>query len=150
MAAKLEKMKENVDETLEGLEDVSDDLNELKGFLSEALGDVPFKCAVILVVFFSFIYIFYGVVFANRISDIINSDCYCDPTDRVFYRTVILMSIVFWVCFLSGYAIYTTFGHGHCIRHNEVKLDRCDATTKKGFTDLYDFVKKQEKIIKLS
>lgn len=97
---------------------------ELKGLLSETLGDLPFKFAIVVVVFFSFLYTFYDAYFANRISNVIKNDCHCDHADRAFYRTVVLISIVLWVCFLFGYAVISTFGHGHFLHHSEAKVNR--------------------------
>ena len=131
------------------LDDFSKQLNELKGILGEALGDVPFKCAILLVVLFNLLYTLYHTFFATRTDDVIENDCYCDSTDRAFYRTITLISIIFWVCFLSIYAFISTFGHGHFTRYNEATLqnsrDVVPASADQEFSQLYDMVSNQEK-----
>ena len=84
----------------DGLDDIGDQLNELKGILSESLGDFPFKCAIIVVVLFNLLYTFYGGYFAARTDNAIESDCYCDPGDKIFYRTLMLVFTISWVCIL--------------------------------------------------
>ena len=75
----------------------------------------------------------------------IESDCYCDPSDRAFYRTITLSSIIIWICILCGYAVISTFGHGHFIRFNEAKQDKRDKAAEKTFSNLSDMVETHEK-----
>ena len=132
------------------LDDFSKQLNELKGILGEALGDVPFKCAILVVVLFNLLYTLYHTFLATRTDNVIENDCYCDSTDRVFYRTITLISIIFWVCFLFIYALISTFGHGHFTRYNEAatrqnSLYGVSASANRAFSELFDMVTEQEK-----
>ena len=126
----------------ETFDDVGGQLQELKGILSEALGDLPFKLAIVLIVLFNLIYTFYHAFFTTRIDNVIESDCYCDPIDRAFYRTLILVSTMIWICILSGYALISTLGHGHFIRFNEAKRNKA---AEKIFSNLTDIVATYEK-----
>ena len=125
------------------LDDAGDQLSQLKGFLSEILGDLPFKCAIVFIIFFNFlIRTSYDAFFATRLSDMTVSDCYCDATDRVFYRIVILVSISLWVCFLIVYEAKSSFRHLHlfcsarqCKNHEIEQI----------FAELLESVKKHEK-----
>ena len=47
-------------------DDLGDKVNELKGVLNETLGDLPFKCAIILVAFLNFLYTFYETFFHHH------------------------------------------------------------------------------------
>ena len=132
------------------LDDFSKQLNELKGILGEALGDVPFKCAILVVVLFNLLYTLYHTFLATRTDNVIENDCYCDSTDRVFYRTITLISIIFWVCFLFIYAFISTFGHGHFTRYNEAATQQnsrngVSASENQAFSELFDMVTEQEK-----
>ena len=52
----------DVEETFEEtLEDADAEIHELKGILTEALGDMPFKVAIGFIVIFDFLYTSYGV-----------------------------------------------------------------------------------------
>lgn len=142
----IEGIAQDVESTFESsLDDLSDQLHELKGILSESLGDFPFKVAILIVVVFNLLYTFYHAFLATRIDDIIENDCYCDPIDRAFYRTIIIVFISFWVCFLFGYGVKSTFGHRHFTRHNKAKEIKRDDRAEKAFTKLFDKVTKQEK-----
>ena len=56
----IKEFKDELEANLEeNLDDVSEQFQELKGILSESLGDLPFKCAILLIVFFNLIYTFY-------------------------------------------------------------------------------------------
>ena len=128
----------------ETLDDVSGQ-QELKGILIESLGDFPFKCAILLIVFFNLIYTFYHAFFATRIDYVIESDCYCDPTDRAFYIAITLSSVIIWICILCGYAVISTFGHGHFIRFNEAKQNKHDKSVGEKNSELSDKVTAYEK-----
>ena len=124
-------------------------VNELRGFLNETLGNLPFIFAIILLVVFNLIYTLYDAYFSARISNTIRSNCYCDPTDRVFYRTVMMISIIFWILFLFLYGVYSTFGHKHCIGHNKAKANNVDSEIAKLFSETLDLLKKNEIKFKL-
>ena len=130
-------------------DDLGDQVNELRGFLNETLGNLPFVFAIVLVVVFNLIYTFYDAYFSARISNIIRSNCYCDPTDRVFYRTVWMISIILWIIFLFIYGAFTTFGHKHCIGHSLARTSNHDSEIAKMFADTLDVLKKNEKKFKL-
>ena len=147
----IHKLAEDIQEDFSDsvLDDFSKQLNELKGILGEALGDVPFKCAILVVVLFNLLYTLYHTFLATRTDNVIENDCYCDSTDRVFYRTITLISIIFWVCFLSIYAFISTFGHGHFTRYNEATQQNSpDVPASEDqdyeFSELFDMVTKQE------
>ena len=105
-------------------DDLGSKVNELKGFLNETLGDLPFKCAIILVVFLNVLYTFYETFFsATALNSEVRSDCYCDTTDKVFYRAVLIVSMILWISFLIVNASYSTFRHVNCFTHNEARLN---------------------------
>lgn len=110
----------------EALNDVGGDLNELKGILSEALGDLPFKIALIFIVLYNFLYTLYGSYFGTNVSHMIESDCYCNRSDRLFYRIITIGFSTAWIIFLVTYGIYTTLFHSHIVRG----LLRADDVTK--------------------
>lgn len=142
---RIEELHKDVEETLEGSADeFSEQLHDLKGILSESLGDFPFKVAIAIIVLFNFLYTFYQAYLATRIDDIIENDCYCDPTDRVFYRTITLTFISSWLCFLFGYGFKYTFGHGHFTCYNIAKKNKRDGATEKAYLELLDMVTTQE------
>ena len=146
----LKEFVSEVQDTFESsFDDVSENLHELKGILSETLGDLPFKCAVLVIVLFNLIYIFYDAFLSTRIHNVAASDCYCDPNDETFYRTIVLISVVFWICFLSVYALISTFGHGHFIRFNKAKENPLDANNASTFRKLFNLATKQEKSFRL-
>ena len=99
----------------EALNDIGGDLNELRGILSEALGDLPFKTAIGFVVLFNFLYILYGAYFGANHFNVIESDCYCNNGDRVFYRIITFGFSTAWILFLVVYATYTTLFHNHIV-----------------------------------
>jgi len=135
------KIKMNLEDELD---DAGDQLSQLKGFLSEILGDLPFKCAIVFIIFFNFSYTFYDAFFAARLSGIIESDCYCDPTDRAFYRIVTLVSMSLWVSFLIVYGAKSTCKYGHLIRHKSAKQCK-HHEIEQIFSELLESVKKHEK-----
>ena len=92
------------------VDDLGDEISELKGILNETLGDLPFKFAIVIVVFLNFLYTSYGVFFAARISDMITDECYCHHTDKIFYITVMLLSTAAWFSFLFIYRVLSTCG----------------------------------------
>ena len=55
------------------------------------------------------------------------NECYCDPTDRTFYRTVMMFSTISWTSFLSIYIIYCTCGLKRiivdCTRQHKIKTN---------------------------
>ena len=51
----------------ETLEDVGNEIQELKGILTEALGDVPFKVAVGFIIAFNFLYTSYAAFFGTTL-----------------------------------------------------------------------------------
>ena len=82
-------------------DDLGDKVKQLKGVLNETPGDLPFKCAIILVVFLNVLYTFYETFFSTTaLNNEVRWDCYCDPTDKVFYRAVLIVSIFLWIFFL--------------------------------------------------
>lgn len=144
----IEELKHDVEENLEGsIDEFSDQLQDLKGILSETLGDLPFKFAILVIMApFNLLYTFYQAFLATRVYDNTEIDCYCDHTDRVFYRTITLVFISFWVCFLFGYGVKSTFGHKHFTRYNKEKKNKRDSTVENDFLELLDMVTKQERI----
>ena len=57
---KLEDITNGIHSNLvDNADDLGDQISELKGFLSETLGDLPFKVAIIIVVLFNFLYTCY-------------------------------------------------------------------------------------------
>ena len=128
-------------------DDLGDMVNELKGFLNETLGDLPFKFAITLVVFLNFLYTFYEAFFSTSIlNDEVKGDCYCDPTDRAFYRTVLFLSMVFWISFLIINALYCIFRHINC--HKEARLNSDRSKKISLITDTLDALKKNERKLK--
>ena len=137
-----EKVKEDL---ADSVDDFSEQLHELKGILSEALGDLPFKVAIIIVVVFNLLYTLYRSFLATRTDNVIESDCYCNPTDRTFYRTIMLVSMIFWIIFLFAYAFKSTFGHGHFTRYNQAKQNTQETSEDQAFSELFDIVTQQER-----
>ena len=133
------------------VDDTNDQINELKGVLNETLGGLPFKFAILFIVFLNFLYTSYDAFFATRITSMITNECYCDPTDRTFYRIVTMLSMVFWISFLFIYGVYSTCGCKHlvCPCHNQTKADlETDKYVSKVHEDLVkllDVLKKSEK-----
>jgi len=95
---------EAIEDALGGVGDF-DDIHSLKGILSEALGDTLFKVALVVVVTFNFAYTFYNA-FGEKHSDenfILETQCDCEPSDRRFYSTITIGTVVLWVIFLLIY-----------------------------------------------
>lgn len=105
----------------DNLDDVSQGTT-LTGFLNDTLGDICFYLAIVNVIVFYFSYIFYDAFFATRESSIIKSDCYCDPTDRKFYRIAMVVSIIIWIILLFVYVIICIYTQLQA----EDKLNDCD------------------------
>lgn len=114
-----------IDEAFEEtLEDVGNEIQELKGILNEALGDVPFKVAVGFIIAFNFLYTSYAAFFGTTLGDasLIDDECYCSSVDRVFYRTITFGFSFVWVVFLIGYAVrHMTCNYSHCHCYNSTK-----------------------------
>ena len=144
----IEELKHDVGENLEGsIDEFSDQLQDLKGILSETLGDLSFKFAILVIMApFNVLYTFYQAFLTTRIDDNTENDCYSDQTDRIFYKTITLVFISFWVCFLFGYGVKSTFGHRHFTGYNKKKKNKCDSAVENDFLELLDMVTKQEKI----
>ena len=53
LAELLHKIQSNL---VDDVDDLDDQISELKGVLNETLGDLPFKFAILLVVFLNFVY----------------------------------------------------------------------------------------------
>ena len=139
----LHKIQSNL---LDDVDDLDDQISELKGLLNETLGDLPFKFAIVIVVFLNFLYTSYDAFFAIRIGDIVANDCYCHPTDRIFHRTIFLLSTVLWTLFLVGYLVYSTCGRKHIVcthRHKPMIADG-DVVYKLVYS-LLDVIKNREK-----
>ena len=134
---------------LDDANDLGDQVNELRGFLNETLGNLPFIFAIMLVVIINLIYTSYEAYFSTSISNTIKSNCYCDPTDRVFYRTVMMVSIISWILFLCFYGLYSTFGHKHWICHNKTKAGNWDHEIANLFEETLNLLKKNESKFKL-
>ena len=121
----LHKIQSNL---LDDVDDLDDQISELKGILNETLGDLPFKFAIIIVVFLNFLYTSYDAFFAARIGDMITDECYCDPTDQTFYRAVMFLSTGAWILFLFIYGGLSTCGRKYvvcsCTHHHEVLKSR--------------------------
>ena len=138
------------------VDDINDQISELKGVLNETLGGLPFKFAILLVVFLNFLYTSYDAFFATRITSMITNECYCDPTDRTFYRIVMMLSMVFWISFLFIYGVYSTCGRKYivCACHNEMKTDletdKYVSKTHKDLVKLLDVLKKTRRNFKHS
>ena len=128
-----------------------DQFRELKGVLNETLGGPPFKIAIVLVVFLNFLYTFYDAFFAARITSMITSECYCDPTDKIFYRAFMMSSMIFWASFLIAYGLYYTCGRKYLVFacHNKINTDlETDKYVNKTHEDLVkllDVLEKKEK-----
>ena len=117
----LDKVQTNL---LDDVDDLDDQISELKGILNETLGDLPFKFAIVIVVFLNFLYTSYDAFFAARIGDMITDECYCDPTDQTFYRAVMFLSTAAWISFLFIYGVLSTCGRKYvvcsCNHHHEI------------------------------
>ena len=144
----LQKIQHNL---VHDVDDFDDQLRQLRGVLNETLGGLPFKIAIVLVVFLNFLYTFYDAFFATRITSMITSECYCDLTDKIFYRTVMMSSVIFWILFLFVYGAYYTCGRQHvvCACHNEIntdlKTDKYVSKTHEDLVKLLDVLEKKEK-----
>ena len=103
MAGEIEKSVQEIDDVVS---DATGDINELKGILSEALGGLPFKVGIIIVVLYQISYLTYKAFFETRLDIIIQDDCYCDQRDQIVYRTITFAFMSVWLLFLSSYAIY--------------------------------------------
>ena len=102
-----------------------DDIDSLKGILSEALGDTPFKVALVVVVTFNFAYTFYNA-FGEKHTDesfVLSTQCSCDPSDRRFYSIITVGTAVIWAIFLFIYGGFKTF-------HSCCKLDDDEGTSR--------------------
>ena len=148
LAELLYKIQSNL---VDDVDDLDDQISELKGVLNEALGDLPFKFAILLVVFLNFLYTSYDAFFATgRITvTTIPNECYCDPVDRTFYRTVMMLSTIFWTLFLYIYILYSTCGLKRilvvCTQH---KLKTGDSRVRDDLVKLIDVLEKKEKKFK--
>ena len=142
----LHKIQSNL---IDDVDDLGDEISELKGILNETLGDLPFKFAIVIVVFLNFLYTSYDAFFAARIGDMITDECYCDPTDKTFYRTVMFLSTAAWILFLFIYGVISTCGRKHvlCIgRHHEpIKADKYACKIREDLQKLLDVLKKRER-----
>ena len=148
----LQKIQSNL---LDGADDLDDQISELKGLLNETLGDqkkkkkkkgdLPFKFAIVIVVFLNFLYTSYDAFLAIRIGDIVTNDCYCHPTDRIFHRTVFLLSIILWTLFLVGYLVYSTCGRKRIVCSRRRKPTDTEGDVYKLIHSLLDLIKEREK-----
>ena len=144
----LHKIQSNL---VDDVDDFNDHISDLKGILNETLGGLPFKFAILLVVFLNFLYTSYDAFFATRITSMITNECYCDPTDRNFYRIVMMVSMIFWISFLFIYGVYSTCGRHRivCAYHNETKTgletDKYVSKTHEDLVKLLDVLKRNEK-----
>ena len=149
----LHKIQSNL---VDDVDDSDDHISELKGILNETLGDLPFKFAILLVVFLNFLYTSYDAFFATgRITmTTIPNECYCDPVDRIFYRTVMMLSTIFWTLFLSTYIICSICGHKRrilvvCPRQHKLKTgDSYVCEVRDDLVKLIDVLGKKEKKFK--
>jgi len=96
------------------MEDVTNDIDELKGILSEALGGIPFNVGIFLIVLYNMSYLFYKAFFETRVDEIIQDDCYCDQSDRIVYRVMTFMIMGTWILFPFGYAFSRVFSCCTC------------------------------------
>ena len=119
---KLEDIGDKLEEAFDDALDVGHDLSELRGILSSSLGDLPFAVAIVVVVAFSFVYTLYGAFFVTIRGNVIESDCYCDANDRLFYRFITFGFTSVWIFFLLAYGVYSTFFHSH-VSSRDKKLD---------------------------
>ena len=93
---------EAIEDALGGAGDF-DDIHSLKGILSEALGDTLFKVALVVVVIFNFAYTFYNAFGEIHSDENSIQACDCKPSDRRFYSTITIGTVVVWVIFLLIY-----------------------------------------------
>ena len=79
------------------------------------------------------------------------NECYCDPTDRTFYRTVMMLSTIFWTFFLSFYIVYSTCGLKRiivdCTRQHKIKTNSLYAVCeiREDLVKLINVLEKREK-----
>ena len=145
LAELLHKIQSNL---IDDVDDLGDEISELKGILNETLGDLPFKFAIVIVVFLNFLYTSYDAFFAARIGDgMITDECYCHHTDKTFYRTVMLLSTATWFSFLFIYGVLSTCGRKYvvCTRQHEIKADKYACKIREDLLELLDVLKKRER-----
>ena len=77
----------------------------------------------------------------------ITDECYCDPTDKTFYRTVMLLSTATWFSFLFIYGVLSTCGRKYvvCTRQHEIKADKYACKIREDLLELLDVLKKRER-----
>ena len=144
LAELLDKIQSNL---IDDVDDLGDKISELKGILNETLGDSPFKFAIVIVVFLTFLYTSYGAFFAARTGDMITDECYCHPTDQTFYRAVMLLSTGAWILFLIIYGVFSTCGRKYlvCIHQHEIPANRHVRKIHSDLLELLGVLKKRER-----
>jgi len=109
--------KSGIQDVKDGMDDVTSGIDELKGILFEALGGLPFKIGVFLVVFYNMLYLFYKAFFVTRVDEIIQDDCYCDQRDEIIYRLMTFIIMGAWILFLIVYAFFEAFSFSCSCRY---------------------------------
>ena len=144
LAELLHKIQSNL---IDDVDDLGDEISELKGILNETLGDSPFKFAIIIVVFLYFLYTSYDAFFAARIGDMITDECYCDPTDQTFYRIVMFLSTGAWILFLIIYGGLSTCGRKYlvCTHQHEIQANKHVLKVRRDLLELLGVLKKRER-----
>ena len=67
MDALSERIKKPLQEIDDVVDDVTGDVNELKGILSDALGGLPFRVGIFIVIVYNVSYLVYKAFFETRI-----------------------------------------------------------------------------------
>ena len=121
-----------------------DDIHSLKGILSEALGDTLFKVALVVVVTFNFAYTFYNAFGEKHIDEnfVLSTQCNCKPSDRKFYSTITIATVVIWVTFLfiyGGFKIFRT----SCKLDDDAGVSRLVDAAAKGLKRHKQYFKKE-------
>ena len=127
-----------------------DDLNGLKGIVSDALGTLGFKFSLVIILLFNFIYTARNAFTKTTITEvsvISFNNCSCDSRDELFYSVITYGFISLWIVFILICALYNIFKFIHkllCINDTAADSSNEEITTRKEIPKKHHWFLKRE------